>query len=51
MVRWNGHPISRAETVTLMPMTEGVQRDGYFYDHAYHDFVMLSILEEEFRRP
>jgi RimJ/RimL family protein N-acetyltransferase len=20
---------------------EGVQRAGYFYDHAYHDFVML----------
>ncbi|MFP4343435.1 MAG: GNAT family N-acetyltransferase [Anaerolineales bacterium] len=30
---------------------EGVQRDGYFYDHAYHDFVMMSILEAEFRRP
>jgi diamine N-acetyltransferase len=28
---------------------EGVQRDGYFYDHQYHDFVMMSILEDEFR--
>jgi diamine N-acetyltransferase len=28
---------------------EGVQRDGYYYDHAYHDFVMMSILEDEFR--
>ncbi len=28
---------------------EGVQRDGYFYDHAYHDFVMMSLLEDEFR--
>jgi diamine N-acetyltransferase len=28
---------------------EGVQRDGYFHDHAYQDFVMLSILEDEFR--
>jgi diamine N-acetyltransferase len=28
---------------------EGVQRDGYFYDHRYHDFVMMSILEHEFR--
>ena len=28
---------------------EGVQRDGYFYDHAYHDFVMMSLLENEFR--
>jgi diamine N-acetyltransferase len=29
---------------------EGVQRDGYYYDHKYHDFVMMSILEDEFRR-
>jgi RimJ/RimL family protein N-acetyltransferase len=28
---------------------EGVQRDGYYCDHAYHDFVMMSILEDEFR--
>jgi len=28
---------------------EGVQRDGYFYDHRYFDFVMMSILEDEFR--
>lgn len=28
---------------------EGVQRDGYFYDHRYHDFVMMSILEDEYR--
>lgn len=28
---------------------EGVQRDGYYYDHAYHDFVMMSILDDEFR--
>jgi diamine N-acetyltransferase len=28
---------------------EGLQRDGYFYDHAFHDFVMLSILEDEFQ--
>lgn len=28
---------------------EGIQRDGYYYDHAFSDFVMLSILEEEFR--
>ncbi len=27
---------------------EGVQRAGYFYDHAYHDFVMMSLLEDEF---
>jgi len=28
---------------------EGVQRDGYFCNHAYHDFVMMSILEHEYR--
>ena len=28
---------------------EGVQRDGYYIDHRYHDFVMMSILENEFR--
>lgn len=29
---------------------EGRQRDGYYYDHDYHDFVMMSILESEFQR-
>lgn len=29
---------------------EGMQRDGYYYDHKYHDFVMMSILEDEFRK-
>jgi RimJ/RimL family protein N-acetyltransferase len=28
---------------------EGVQRDGYFHDHRYHDFVMMSMLEHEYR--
>ena len=28
---------------------EGIQRDGYYYDHEYHDFIMMSILEDEFR--
>jgi diamine N-acetyltransferase len=28
---------------------EGIQRDGYFYNHKYQDFIMLSILEDEFR--
>ena len=28
---------------------EGVQRDGYYYNHEYHDFIMMSILEHEFR--
>jgi RimJ/RimL family protein N-acetyltransferase len=30
---------------------EGIQRDGYYYGHEYHDFVMMSILENEFRAP
>ncbi len=28
---------------------EGIQRDGYYYNHRYSDFVMMSILEDEFR--
>jgi len=28
---------------------EGIQRDGYFYNHTYCDFVMMSILEDEYR--
>ena len=28
---------------------EGIQRDGYYYGHKYHDFVMMSILENEYR--
>lgn len=28
---------------------EGVQRDGYFYDHKFSDFVMMAILEDEYR--
>lgn len=29
---------------------EGIQRDGYYYNHRYHDFIMMSILEDEFRK-
>lgn len=29
---------------------EGVWRDGYYYNHGYYDFVMMSILEDEFRK-
>ena len=28
---------------------EGVQRDGYSLDGAFHDFVMMSVLEDEWR--
>ncbi len=29
---------------------EGVQRDGYFYNHQFSDFIMMSILEDEYRK-
>ena len=29
---------------------EGVQRDEYYYDNKYIDGVMMSILEDEYRR-
>jgi diamine N-acetyltransferase len=28
---------------------EGIQRDGYYHHHAYQDFVMMSLLEDEYR--
>ena len=28
---------------------EGVQRGGYYYDSAYHDIILMSILEDEYR--
>lgn len=28
---------------------EGIQRDGYLVDDGYHDFVMMCLLEEEWR--
>lgn len=28
---------------------EGVMRDGYFCNHAYHDVIMMSMLEDEYR--
>jgi len=28
---------------------EGIQRDGYFYAGRYSDFVMMSLLEEDYR--
>ena len=29
---------------------EGIQRDGYYYGGRYHDFVMMSMLEDEYLR-
>lgn len=28
---------------------EGVQRDALYYNHQYHDSILMSILEDEFR--
>lgn len=28
---------------------EGVQRDALYYDHEYHDSILMAILEDEFR--
>jgi len=28
---------------------EGVQRQGYFHDGTFHDFIMMSVLEDEWR--
>jgi diamine N-acetyltransferase len=27
---------------------EGIQRDGYYCDRRYHDFIMMSLLEDEY---
>ena len=29
---------------------EGVQRDGYFHAGEFHDFVMMSVLEDDWRK-
>ena len=29
---------------------EGVERDGYYFDNKFSDFIMMSILEDEFRK-
>lgn len=28
---------------------EGVQREVLFYNHQYHDSILMSILEDEYR--
>jgi diamine N-acetyltransferase len=47
VVGFNERALSFYENVGFQQ--EGVQRDGYYHDHEYHDFVMMSILEHEFR--
>ncbi len=47
VVGFNQHALAFYEKVGFR--REGIQRDGYFYNHRFGDFVMLSILEDEFR--
>jgi diamine N-acetyltransferase len=47
VVGFNANALSFYEHIGFK--REGIQRDGYFYDHRYHDFVMMSLLEDEFR--
>jgi diamine N-acetyltransferase len=47
VVGFNEHALRFYEKVGFK--REGIQRDGYFYNHRYSDFVMMSILEEEYR--
>ena len=35
--------------VKVVCYQERVQWDGYYYNHGYYDFVMMSILEDEYR--
>jgi RimJ/RimL family protein N-acetyltransferase len=48
VVGFNEHALRFYEKVGFR--REGVQRDGYYCDHRYSDFVMMGILEDEFRR-
>ena len=47
VVGFNQHALRFYEKVGFK--TEGIQRDGYFFNHRYSDFVMMSLLEDEYR--
>lgn len=47
VVGFNEHALRFYEKAGFV--REGIQRDGYYHDHRYSDFVMMSILEDEFR--
>jgi diamine N-acetyltransferase len=48
VVRFNRMALSFWESLGFKK--EGVERDAYFYDDEYSDGVMMSILENEFRK-
>lgn len=47
VVGFNEHALRFYEKVGFK--REGVQRDGYFHNHQFSDFIMMSILEDEYR--
>jgi RimJ/RimL family protein N-acetyltransferase len=47
VVRSNARAIQFCQKVGFK--REGVERDGYYFNHAYQDIVRMSILEDEFR--
>ena len=47
VVRFNERALTFYEKIGFK--REGVQRDGYYCDHEYSDFVMMSILDDEYR--
>jgi len=47
VVGFNEHALRFYEKIGFK--REGIQRDGYFYNHQFSDFVMMSILEDEYR--
>lgn len=47
VVGWNSGALRFYERLGFR--REGLQRDGYYYDHRFSDFVMMSLLEDEFR--
>ncbi len=47
VVGFNEHALRFYEKIGFR--REGIQRDGYYYNHTFSDFVMMSMLEDEFR--
>ena len=47
VVGTNERAISFYESIGFI--REGIQRDGYYYAHQYQDFIMMSLLEDEYK--